>query len=147
VNLLLDTNVLSEVKRPIPDASVLAYLDSLDEDRVFLSIASIAELRHGVALMRDGRRREALAAWLAHELPQRFADRILPIDQAIAIRWGDLMAVSRRKGIAFSVMDGFFAATALAHNLTLVTCNTKDFVPFGVKLFNPWDQRSHETFV
>jgi predicted nucleic acid-binding protein len=139
VNLLLDTNVLSEVQRPAPSPKVLAWLDTLDEDRAFISVASIAELRRGIALLEDGRRRSALATWLAHDLPERFAGRILPIEPAIAERWGDLMAQSRRSGIALSVMDGFFAATALTNNLTLVTRNVEDFVAFGVPLLNPWD--------
>jgi toxin FitB len=139
VNLLLDTNVLSEVRRPAPDPKVIGWLDTLDEDRCFISVASIAELKRGIALMSDGRRRSALAAWLSIDLPARFADRILPIDQAVAERWGELMADSRRSGVALSVMDGFFAATALTKSLTLVTRNIKDFASFGVPLFNPWD--------
>jgi hypothetical protein len=138
VNLLLDTNVLSEVQRPEPDPKVLGWLDTVDEDRVFISVASIAELRRGVALMDDGRRRALLTGWLANDLPARFAKRILPIDQAVAERWGDLMAQSRRNGVALSVTDGFFAATALARDLTLVTRNVRDFAPFGVSLRNPW---------
>jgi predicted nucleic acid-binding protein len=140
VNLLLDTNVLSEVQRPAPDLNVLGWLDAVDEDRVFITVASIAELRRGIVLMEDGRRRAALAAWLADDLPARFAGRMVPIDRAVAERWGDLMAQSRRSGVALSVMDGFFAATALANNLTLVTRNIRDFTPFGVPLFNPWDE-------
>lgn len=139
MNWLLDTNVLSEVRRPAPSPKVLAWLDTIDEDRAFISVASIAELRRGIALLEDGRRRAALAAWLAHDLPERFAGRILPIGPAIAERWGNLMAQSRRSGIALSVMDGFFAATALTNDLALVTRNVKDFAAFDVKLFNPWD--------
>jgi len=140
VNLLLDTNVLSEVQRPTPNLKVLGWLDAVDEDRVFISVASIAELRRGIALMEDGRRRAALVAWLTNDLPERFAERILPIDYAVAERWGDLMAQSRRSGVTLSVMDGFFAATALAKALTLVTRNVKDFMSIGVPLFNPWDE-------
>ncbi len=140
MNLLLDTNVLSEVQRPAPDPKVVHWLDAVDEDRTFISVASIAELKRGIALMEDGRRRNALSAWLANDLPARFAARILPIDHAVAERWGDLMAQSRRSGVALSVMDGFFAATALAGNLTLVTRNVRDFASFGVRLFNPWDE-------
>ena len=139
MNLLLDTNVLSEVQRPTPSPKVLAWLDTVDEDRTFISVASIAELRRGIALLDDGRRRAALTAWLAHDLPARFAERILPINQAVAERWGNLMAQSRRGGIALSVMDGFFAATALANTLTLVTRNVKEFAAFGIPLLKPWD--------
>ena len=139
MNLLLDTNVLSEVQRPAPDPKVLGWLDGVDEDRAFISVASIAELRRGVGLLPNGRRRAALELWLANDLPARFADRILPIDRPVAERWGDLMARSRRTGVALSVMDGFFAATALANRLTLVTRNVKDFESFDVPLLNPWD--------
>ena len=140
MNLLLDTNVLSEVQRPAPNLKVLGWLDAVDEDRVFISVASIAELKRGIALMDDGRRREALADWLANDLPGRFAGRILPINRAVAEHWGSLMAHSRRSGVALSVMDGFFAATALASELTLVTRNVKDFTSFGVPLSNPWHE-------
>jgi toxin FitB len=139
VNFLLDTNVLSEVQRPAPDMKVLGWLDAVDEDRVFISVASIAELRRGVALMDEGRRRAALAAWLTNDLSARFAERMLSIDHAVAERWGELMAQSRRSGVALSVMDGFFAATALAKDLMLITRNVRDFAAFGVALHNPWD--------
>src|SRR5450756_605806 len=140
MKVLLDTNVLSEVRRPAPEPKVLGWLDAIDEDRTFISVASIAELRRGIALMDDGRRRDALAAWLAGDRPGRFAGRILPIDPAVAERWGDVMAQARQSGFALSVMDGFFAATALANELVLATRNTKDFAPLGVPLFNPWTE-------
>ncbi|MFH1344054.1 MAG: type II toxin-antitoxin system VapC family toxin [Pseudomonadota bacterium] len=138
MKVLLDTNVLSEVRRPAPEPRVLAWLDAIDEDRAFISVASIAELRRGIALMDDGRRREALAAWLAVDLPGRFSGRILPIDPTVAERWGDVMAQARTSGFGLSVMDGFFAATAIAHGLVLATRNTKDFASLGVPLFDPW---------
>jgi predicted nucleic acid-binding protein len=138
VNLLLDTNVLSEVQRPSPNAEVLAWLDAIDEDRVFSSVASIAEFRRVVALPDPGPRRAALTAWLSDDLPARYTGRILPIDCAIAESWGDLMAESRRTGTALSVMDAFFAATALANKLRLVTRNVEDLAPFGVPLLDPW---------
>jgi predicted nucleic acid-binding protein len=140
VNLLLDTNVLSEIQRPKPDARVLAWLHALDEDRVFISVGSIAEIKRGVALLNRGRRRAALVEWLTRDLPIRFAGRILPIDFATAERWGDLMAESTQRGVALSVMDAFFAAAALVHGLTLATRNIKDFAPFGVALLNPWER-------
>ncbi len=138
MNLLLDTSVLSEVQRPSPNAEVLAWLDAVDEDRVFSSVTSIAELRRGVALLDPGRRRAALTAWLRDDLPARFAGRILPIDYAIAESCGDLMAESRRTGTALSAMDAFFAATGLAKKLTLVTRKLEEFAPFGVPLLDPW---------
>ena len=136
MRLLLDTNVLSEVTKPAPDPRVLEWLDRLDEDRLFISVVSIAEIRRGGALMDEGRKRETLAEWLAQDLPQRFEQRVLHVDETIALAWGDLMAMAKRRGL--SSMDGLIAATSLAHNLTLATRNTKDFEGFAFELFDPW---------
>jgi len=138
VRLLLDTNVLSEVTRPAPDARVLDWLDRLDEDRSFISVISIAEIRRGVALMDEGRKRDALAEWLARDLPQRFEQRVLPVDEPVALAWGDLMGIAKRRGRGLSSMDGLIAATAIARQLTLATRNTRDFEDFGIELFDPW---------
>ncbi|TPJ34751.1 type II toxin-antitoxin system VapC family toxin [Mesorhizobium sp. B2-5-13] len=138
MRLLLDTNVLSEVTRPSPDARVLDWLDGLDEDRSFISVVSIAEIRRGVALMDEGRKREALAEWLARDLPQRFEQRVLPVDELVALAWGDLMGLAKRRGRGLSSMEGLIAATAVAQELTLATRNTRDFEGFGIELFDPW---------
>lgn len=81
MRLLLDTNVLSEVTKPAPDQRVLEWLDKLDEDRAFISVVSIAEIRRGAALMGQGRKRDALSEWLAEDLPQRFEHRVLWMNQ------------------------------------------------------------------
>lgn len=138
MRLLLDTNVLSEVTKPAPEARVLEWLDGLDEDRSFISVVSIAEIRRGVALMDEGRKREALAEWLARDLPQRFEQRVLPVDESVALAWGDLMGLAKRRGRGLSSMDGLIAATAIAQELILATRNTKDFEGFEIELFNPW---------
>ncbi|RWM97881.1 MAG: type II toxin-antitoxin system VapC family toxin [Mesorhizobium sp.] len=138
MRLLLDTNVLSEVTRPAPDVGVLKWLDGLDEDRSFISVVSIAEIRRGVSLMDEGRKREALAEWLARHLPQRFEQRVLPVDEAVALAWGDLMGIAKRRGRGLSSMDGLIAATAIAKQLTLATRNSKDFEGFAIELFDPW---------
>jgi predicted nucleic acid-binding protein len=130
--------VLSEVTRPAPDARVLEWLDRFDEDRSFISVVSIAEIRRGVALMDEGRKREALAEWLARDLPQRFEQRVLPVDEPVALAWGDLMGLAKRRGRGLSSMDGLIAATAIAQELTLATRNAKDFEGFGIELFDPW---------
>jgi predicted nucleic acid-binding protein len=140
VKFLLDTNVLSEVRRPEPDRGVLEWLDRLDEDRAFVSVVSLAEIRRGVALMEKGRRREALAGWLARDLLERFAGRILAVDERTALAWGDLMAEAKRRGLGLASMDGLLAAAALAHDLTLVTRNTRDFQDLGVALLDPWTE-------
>nr|WP_210315060.1 type II toxin-antitoxin system VapC family toxin [Aminobacter aganoensis] len=136
---MLDTNVLSEVTRPAPDPRVMHWLDRLDEDRSFISVVSIAEIRRSVALMDKGRKREALAEWLAQDLPQRFERRVLPVGKPVALAWGDLMGMAKRRGRGLSSMDGLIAATAIAQGLTLATSNLKDFEGFGIELFDPWN--------
>lgn len=138
MRLLLDTNVLSEVTKLRPDEAVLKWLHGLDEDRTFISIMSIAEIRRGVALMDSGRKRDALDDWLTHDLPQRFENRIISVEGPVALAWGDLMALAKRSGRGLASMDGLIAATAVAHQLALATRNTKDFEGFGINIIDPW---------
>lgn len=139
MRFLLDTNVISEWVRPRPDPNVTAWLAGADEDRVFLSVTSFAEIRQGIELLADGGRRDRLTLWLAEELPARFEGRILPIDQRIAEAWGVLTARGRKAGATLGSMDAFFAATAETHGLTLVTRNVKDFAALGIPLLDPWE--------
>ncbi len=107
VSYLLDTNVISEVRRPKPEGRVLNWLDAAIEDEMFLSVVTVAELARGIAQMEEGKRRRALAAWLDQDLPHRFGERLLSIDAETALIWGRLMAQSRTEGRALvSWMDG-----------------------------------------
>ena len=135
---LLDTNVVSELYKTPPFASVSSFVNSA-EDQSFISVITLAELRFGVATLAQGRRRDALERWLDADLQDRFEGRVLDIDSATARAWGDLMALSQRVGANVHAMDGMIAATALAHDLTLVTRNIRDFVKLDVRLLNPWD--------
>lgn len=139
MSFLIDTNVISEVTRPKPHSDVIAFLHEVDEDRLFMSVVTIGELRRGVALKAEGKARSALDAWLRFDLVERFSGRIIDITPPVAERWGELMAAAKRQGVALHVMDGFLAATALTHNHTLVTRNVRDFRRFDVPLLNPWD--------
>ncbi len=141
MNYLLDTNVLSEVQRPRPDPHVLAWLDQVDEDRVFLSVASVGEIARGVAQLEDGRRKSALQLWLDIDLGARFGNRLLALDRETALIWGGLMAGARRAGRGLSVMDAWIAAAALRHELVLVTRNTRDFAGITPELHDPWTGR------
>jgi toxin FitB len=138
VSFLLDTNVVSEWVKPQPDPHVVSWLNEVDEDRVFLSVASLAEIRRGVELMPSGKRRDRLFGWLTGDLPARFEGRILDIDRRIAEAWGIVMAQGQRAGMNVHVLDAFFAATAEVHSLTLVTRNVQHFVKLGIPLLNPW---------
>jgi len=138
VSFLLDTNVVSEWVRPQPDRNVISWLAEVDEDRVFISVISFAEIRRGIEMLAAGRRHERLATWLAEELPVRFEERILDIDRQVADTWGVLMARGQKIGLTLGSMDAFVAATAEAHGLTLVTRNVKDFRRLGISLLDPW---------
>src|SRR5437763_12719977 len=112
MTFLLDTNVVSEWVRPRPDAGVTAWLAEADEDQTFLSVVTLAELRRGIARMARGRRRTRLDEWLRHDLPLRFEDRILPIDNRVALMWGEIVSEREAEGRPITAMDAFIAATA-----------------------------------
>lgn len=137
---LLDTNLLSEWTKPRPNSGVVAWLAEADEDRLFISVITLAELRHGVERMAIGARRRQLDEWLRNELTLRFEGRILPIDVAIADAWGRAVAHCETKGRPMNAMDAFIAATAVAHKLTLVTRNVKDFADSVKAVINPWSE-------
>lgn len=135
---LLDTNVVSELVRPKPDPRVVGWLDSTDEDLFFLSVLTLGEIRKGITTLADRARKVRLETWLSHGLIVRFEGRILPIDLAIAERWGQIVGSLASQGAPLPVIDGLLAATALHHNLTLVTRNTRDVALTGVSAFDPW---------
>lgn len=138
MNFLLDTNVVSEWTRLRPNAGVMSWLSECDEDRVFLSVVTVAELRHGIERLSAGRRRSRLDTWLGNELLPRFEGRVLSIDSGIADLWGRLVARREALGKPFQAMDALIAATATAHDLTLVTRNSTDFETSVKSLLNPW---------
>jgi len=138
VNFLLDTNVVSEWTKPRPDAGVVAWLAEADEDRIFISVITIAELRHGIERLPAGARRDRLDTWLTEQVPQRFEERLLAVDAETANAWGHVMAQGQAAGRPPSTMDAFIAATVLRHDMTLVTHNVSDFEALGVRLVNPW---------
>ena len=135
---LLDTNVISELIKPRPEENVTAWIEGTDESLLYLSVLTLGEIRRGIAILSQSRRRAALEAWLDKDLRARFEDRILAIDQEVADRWGLLTAAARDSGIVLPVIDGLLAATALEHNLTLVTRDTGQIPSMGVAVFNPW---------
>jgi toxin FitB len=135
---LLDTNVISELIKPKPEPKVTTWIDETDEELLFLSVLTLGEIRKGVVLLPRSARRTALEAWLNKDLPLRFYDRILSIDQEVADRWGHLSGLTSARGVRVAVIDGLLAATAIQHDLTLVTRNTKDVAATGVSLFDPW---------
>lgn len=134
---LLDTCVLSELRKPNCDPNVAACVGRLDGDQLFVSALTIGEIRRGLDLLDEGRRRQELMIWL-NGLSSLFGEKILPLDGMAAEIWGQLSAAAQRKGFVVGAVDQLLAATAIRHGFTLVTRNTKHFEPFTVKLLNPW---------
>jgi predicted nucleic acid-binding protein len=137
---LLDTNIVSELVKPKPEANVTEWVENTDESLLYLSVLTLGEIRRGIAALPQSRRRATLEAWLDKNLRARFEGRILVIDQEVADRWGLLTSAARNSGIVLPVIDGLLAATALEHNLTLVTRDTGQIPSIGVAVFNPWEK-------
>ena len=136
---LLDTNCISEAVRISPEPRVLDWLDAADERTLNLSVLTLGEIRKGVASQAPSRRRSALVTWLEIELRGRFAGRILPVSAKVADRWGKLAGAMRLAGTPIPVLDALLAATALHHQLSVVSRNTRDFRNAGVDVLNPWE--------
>ncbi|MBZ5549754.1 MAG: type II toxin-antitoxin system VapC family toxin [Acidobacteriia bacterium] len=137
---LLDTNVISELVRPRPNPRVTHWLDSTDEELLFLSVLTLGEIRKGVTMLADSARKVKFEGWLSGNLLLRFEGRILAIDQPIAECWGQITGSLAAQGTPLPVIDGLLAATALDHDLTLVTRNTRDVALTGVPVFDPWTE-------
>jgi predicted nucleic acid-binding protein len=135
VSYLIDTNVLSELRRREPDAGVVRWMSGRPATTLYLSVLTLGELRKGVEGLTEGDRKRRLLDWLEVELPTYFAGRLLPVDARVAERWGRLMA---QAGRLLPAIDSLLAATALSHGLTLVTRNLKDFQHPDLPVLDPW---------
>ena len=138
MSYLLDTNCISEPTRDRPEPRVLSWLDAVDESHLYLSVLTLGEIRKGASALPESRRRSQLEVWLERQVKVRFSGRILPITDDIAERWGWLAAEDKIKGRSLPVIDGLLAATALHHNLVLVSRNITDFLVTRVPILNPW---------
>jgi toxin FitB len=136
---LLDTNVLSEFSRKgDPHENVDRLLRSAPDESLFASVLTVGEIRRGIELLPSGKRREQLEQW-QNDLVASFESRLLPVTKSIADRWAVLSARSAHAGVTIASFDGLIAATALEHDLVLVTRNVKDFQGTGVRILNPWE--------
>jgi len=135
LSYLIDTNVLSELRRKVPDPGVVEWFSRRPATTLHVSVLTLGEIRKGIEGIGDEARRQAMVDWLETDLHAFFTGRILPIDSAVADRWGRLVAAAGRP---LPAVDSLLAATALANDLVLVSRNIKDFAGMPVQLFNPW---------
>jgi predicted nucleic acid-binding protein len=136
---LLDTNILSELRKPLPEPRVEAFLLSQDLDSLYISVVTLAEFRFGIELAADATRRSAINDWLTKKIRPMFEGRVLPITEEIMLRWRLLVEEGRRVGHTFPQPDLIIAATAIEHNLTLVTRDRRGFDKVRIPIVNPWE--------
>ncbi|MFB5676087.1 type II toxin-antitoxin system VapC family toxin [Paenibacillus terreus] len=136
---LLDTNVISELVKKEPNPGVLNWIDERDEAKFFLSVVTFGELQKGISKLSDKNRSERLQAWIDQDLTHRFEGRIIPLDLDILLTWGQVLGKSEKNGTPLPVMDSLIAATAIAHNLTVVSRNVKDLERCQASVYNPWE--------
>lgn len=136
MSYLLDTNVLSELRRKTPNAGVVEWFSKRPSTTMFLSVLTIGELRKDIEAVIEPSRKMTLLDWLEADLPIFFSGRILSIDAHVADRWGKIVAAAGRP---LPAVDSLIGATAAHHGLSLVTRNVKDFVDMGLDIINPWD--------
>ena len=136
---LFDTNVLSELKKPRPEARVVAFISSLPLGQLYISSVSLAEIRFGIDQVGDPVKRADLNNWLINDIRPMFNQRILQVTEDILLRWRVLVEQGRKVGHTFSQPDALIAATALQYALTVVTRDRNDYDKAGALVFNPWD--------
>jgi predicted nucleic acid-binding protein len=137
---LLDTNILSELRRPKPERKVVAFVAGQALDCLYVSTVTLAELRFGIELLPEVGLRTDLADWLTHKIRPMFDQRVLPVSEDIVFKWRLLVEEGRKIGHTYSQPDLFIAATALHHGLTVATRDTADYAKARVSLFNPWTE-------
>jgi predicted nucleic acid-binding protein len=135
---LLDTNILSELRRPKPERKVIAFVAAQPLDRLFISSVTLAEIRFGIELVPDANARGELNDWLANKIRPMFEQRVLQVTEDIMFKWRLLVEEGRRAGHTYSQPDLIIAATGLHHGLTVVSRDVVDYEKTRVPLFNPW---------
>jgi predicted nucleic acid-binding protein len=135
---LLDTNVLSELRRPKPERKVVTFIKAQPLDALYVSVVTLAEIRFGIELVGNASRRAELKGWLTHGVRPMFHQRILPVTEDVLVKWRLLVEEGRKMGHTFSQPDLIIAATALDHGLTVVSRDTREYEKARVPVINPW---------
>ena len=135
---LLDTCVISEIIKPRADKSVISWIQSQNEDSLYLSVLTFGEIEKGIEKAADGTRKRSLQLWVEEDLKKRFEGRIIPIDLDISVKWGAIQGVAELSGKPMPAIDGLIAVSGLVHNCIVVTRNITDMEQSSVELLNPW---------
>ena len=135
---LLDTSIISELRRPRPEPKVVAFIRAQPLDALSISVVTLAEIRFGIELLPDAARRAALTDWLTHKVRPMFEQRALRVSEDVIVKWRLMVEDGRKAGHTFSQPDLFIAATARHHGLTIVSRDAPEYVRAGVPVFNPW---------
>ena len=135
---LVDTNVISELRKPRPENQVVSFIANEPLDRLYISTVTFAEIRFGIERLDDAPRRARIAAWLENEMRPLFDNRVLALSEDILLQWRMIIEEGRKTGYTFSHPDVLIAATAAHFGLTVVSRNTREFVAASVRIFNPW---------
>ncbi len=139
MKFLLDTCVISELSKKEPTLCVVQWISSVDESNLFISALTIGEIYKGIEKLPDSVKKSTLYSWVAHDLEERFHNRILPFDSPVAATWGKMQARSESAGKPMPIIDGQIAATGSYHKLTVATRNISDMKISGISLYNPWE--------
>jgi toxin FitB len=137
---LLDTNVVSEPKQKTPHSRVLNWLSRQTVDTTYLSVITLGEIEQGIVTLGDSKQAKRYRDWLENDLKVVYSERILDVDNKVMRIWGQITGEALNKGRPTSPFDSLLAATAISHQLTLVTRNVKDMSVFPVDVFNPWEE-------
>jgi len=135
---LLDTNIVSEIRRPRPEAKVVSAIEVQPLDQLYISVVTLAEIRFGIEQLEDFKRRTELNNWLSNKVRPMFDQRVLPITEDIMVKWRLLVEGGRKAGYTFSQPDLIIGATAIHYGLTVMSRDTTDYIRAGVPVFNPW---------
>ena len=138
MKFLFDTCVISELVRKHPHQKIIDWVDSLEEDSIFLSVLTIGEIEKGIAKLAESQKKKRLKAWVEKDLIERFGNRILSFDLETALFWGKRQGELEKHGIKLPLMDSLIAATAMIHRMTVATRNSQDMTRIGVDIFDPW---------
>jgi toxin FitB len=138
VSYLLDTCLISELVRPVPDDRVVRWIESRNEFDLYLSVLTLGEIQKGISRLSSGKKKLQMTTWMKDELEVRFAERLIPVTGDIALMWGQMLGTSEKNGQPLSAVDALITATAAVHSLVLVTRNIRDFQGCSIDIVDPW---------